>query len=105
MLIYLNIDLDVFARESEYENSFLLKNYVSGILIDAFDENTYDLIDINFFINQWDKICIISPELHGFGHIKFWRKLKEVNKYEKNKIIYLCTDYPDEASKYFNTNY
>ena len=63
------------------------------------------MLDINFFINKWDKICIISPELHGFEHIKFWRKLKEVNKYEKNKIIYLCTDYPNEASKYFNTNY
>ena len=105
MLTYLKIDLNVFARESEYENSFLLKNYVSGILIDAFEENTYNLLDTNYITNKWDKICIISPELHGFDQNKFWRKLKEVNKYEKDKVIYLCTDYPDEASKYFNTNY
>lgn len=42
--------------------------------------------------------CVVSPELHGRDYSDVWNQLKYIN----NPNLYLCTDYPDEAQKFFN---
>ena len=46
-------------------------------------------------------MCFVSPECHLKKHKNstFWKKLK---KFRNNNKIFLCTDYPFLAKRYFN---
>lgn len=100
-LLYLN-EFKSFTRQSEYEKDPPFYDDAFGVWIDAFitdDWITEELL--NEHIQNGKKICIVSPDLHKREYITFWKKLKEMKIIQRKDII-LCTDYPEEARRFFN---
>lgn len=100
-LLYLS-EFKAFTRHSEYEKDPSFYDDAFGVWIDAFitdDWITEELL--NEHIQNCKKICIVSPDLHKREYITFWKKLKEMKIIQRKDII-LCTDYPEEARRFFN---
>ena len=47
--------------------------------------------------NNWEAVCIVSPELHGRPYIDCWSILKQI---KNKKRIMICTDFPDRAEEF-----
>tara|TARA_B100000315_G_C14581435_1_gene590700 strand:- start:1422 stop:1997 length:576 start_codon:yes stop_codon:yes gene_type:complete len=97
---YNHYGLKYFTRMSEYETEPVLVDNASGIWIDAFDTLWYSELDLLKIIQNKKTLCIVSSELHGRDYINQWSIIKNLNNYER---LFLCTDIPTEAEKYFNS--
>ena len=85
-----------FERFSNYEKNLVFNNSSDGIWVDNFfGEYNFPKLKIK------KKMCFVSPECHLKKHKKglFWNKLK---KFRTNTNIFLCTDSPFLAKRYFN---
>tara|TARA_Y100000589_G_C26931905_1_gene538679 strand:+ start:125 stop:775 length:651 start_codon:yes stop_codon:yes gene_type:complete len=102
MMDYLHSELNVYARKSQFEDPSLFKNLVKGIWVDSFSEDYYGSLDLDSLFEEWENLAIVSPELHSFNIGKFWEKLKNTINKHPNRNVYLCTDYPNQASLFFN---
>jgi glycerophosphoryl diester phosphodiesterase len=99
---YINENLTIFTRHSEYESSPAIYQLSNGVWIDQFNTNWIDEEVIEFHQYNKKKICIVSPELHKRPYINFWEELKKMNnKLDLSKVM-LCTDHPEEARVFFN---
>lgn len=97
---YLDKELVVFTRQSEYEIQPMFYNQIKGIWLDAFEKNWYSKELIVNHIMQNKLVAIVSPELHKRPYIEFWNWFKE-NELHLLENILLCTDYPEEAKLFF----
>ena len=102
-LEYLKLKMRTFIRRSDLENLPLLESYAQGIWLDEMNE---PWINESVIIEQAQKhkaVCIVSSELHGREHMSQWSKIKRAlcANGVSDKLL-LCTDYPDEARKFFN---
>ena len=85
-----------YERYSCYETNLHFNKYSNGVWIDSFNGKFVFSKKI-----KKKKMCFVSPELHKKNNFKsFWKKIKKLKL--KNQKIYLCTDYPNLANKYFN---
>jgi glycerophosphoryl diester phosphodiesterase len=101
-LRYLDLDMNVFIRYSEYEDANKeLYDRSKGIWLDAFKKEWYDNNFVNLHLENNKKIAIVSSELHGRKEEGLWQLIKENDWYKSSKIL-LCTDIPDKAKTYFN---
>ena len=96
-LPYLDKKIPFFTRVSELESPIFL-DQAEGIWLDSFFSDWYDQKLVKDFVDMGKKVCIVSPELHNRPHFDQWNNLK---KLEDTDSIFLCTDYPDQASMYF----
>lgn len=99
-LLYLNSDIMVYSRVSEYEVFQDFDGRAGGIWIDCF---TSSFNPLKLFIglqNRTANAAFVSPELHGRDHEPFWRLMKEEIGNTSCEIM-LCTDFPDQAAHYF----
>jgi glycerophosphoryl diester phosphodiesterase len=93
---YLESDLPTYMRLSEYEAYCELHEQSQGVWLDAFQDNWwFGRSDI--FLKE-EKICVVSPELHGRDKSAAWGFLKNL---ETKVDLYLCTDYPESAKVFF----
>ena len=100
-LCYQKAEINFFLRHSEYEiPSASFKNY-DGIWLDSFKRNWFEKKTIENYLKQNKKVCVVSPELHSRDHLSCWKLLKEINLHKKGSILFLCTDYPEEAKTFF----
>lgn len=102
-LIYINLNFNVFTRQSEYEKepSFYEKAY--GIWMDEFYLHWIDKNTIKEHIDNNKLVCIVSPELHRRDYKKEWQEYKQIEKeLQIQDKLMICTDYPDKARKFFN---
>ncbi len=100
-LRYLNLGMQVYVRESEYDTiNELLYSKTQGIWLDAFINEWYTVETIIKHTTNNKKVAIVSPELHSREYEDFWAMLKLKNIH-KNENVLLCTDLPIEATKYF----
>ena len=107
-LIVLNkLFLNIYVRESEYENSLLLKSLnPKGVWLDSFNEEIdyFKKIEKLYFFK---KIVVVSPELHGLDYKQFWLHLKEYLLKKSRAMlekVMICTDYPYEFYNFINKN-
>lgn len=101
-LRYLNLEMNVFIRYSEYEEADKeLYGRSKGIWLDAFKDEWYDNNFVNLHLENNKKIAIVSSELHGRKEDGLWQLIKDNNWNESSEIL-LCTDIPDKARTYFN---
>ena len=101
-LIYLKKNLNVFTRQSEYELNPALYDAADGVWLDEFQTHWITKSIIENHLNTNKKICIVSPELHGRTYSDEWKLYKQINSKQKKSGMMLCTDYPEQANKYFN---
>lgn len=90
----------VFARVSEVEPEPVFFDDISGIWLDAFYQDGWQLERINAWLENGKRVCLVSPELHGRKHQTFWQDLRQQH-YWQHQSLMLCTDYPEEAKQFF----
>lgn len=100
MIEYRDAGLRFFTRQSEVEPEPVMYDEADGVWIDGFfGEDWINSELLRKHIINGKTVCLVSPELHKRSHKEFWRRLKGYElEFEK---VMLCTDYPDEAKKFF----
>ena len=92
-----------FERRSEYEREFVWE-HAEGYWLDGFHSVWFNLEDVAEMLEKNKPVCIVSPELHGRDYVALWNQLlayKEKNP-EHSENIWLCTDLPFDAERFFN---
>ena len=91
----------MYSRISELEGESDLHSMANGIWLDQFYGTWYTPKYLNFLVEKYSQICIVSSELHGFSEFECWEVLAKLSKEARSNII-LCTDYPKIAQEFFN---
>ncbi len=99
MRSYLNAGIPFFTRVSDVERHPVWLQSASGVWLDSFESDWYDVRTIEEFLDQGKRVCIVSPELHHRSQETAWQTLKPLFK-EANLL--LCTDFPEKARDYFS---
>jgi glycerophosphoryl diester phosphodiesterase len=104
MITYLNLDMNIYVRYSEYEEENNLWGKATGIWFDGFKSLNFELEQFKKWVEEGKKICIVSPELHSRDVTREWLTLKEILQElgPYSDSLMLCTDNPDDAKGFFN---
>ncbi|MCW7552196.1 hypothetical protein NX722_05945 [Endozoicomonas gorgoniicola] len=101
-ILYLNKGMNIYTRQSEYEENPSFFDMSNGVWLDEFHRHWITNQSIINHLNAKKKICIVSPELHGRTYKSEWEHYKELElRIGKNKMM-ICTDYPEKAEDFFN---
>ena len=98
---FINLKLNFFTRQSEFELIPAFYAQAHGIWLDSFQTDWFDNHTINEHLLNKKKVAIVSPELHRRPYMELWGWLKKFELHQ-NLNIYLCTDFPIEAKIFFN---
>ena len=98
---YLKYGINSYTRQSEYEIEPLFYTEAKGIWIDCFIRDWVDEKTISYHLAQGKQICLVSPELHSRDHQIFWDRIRGMVT-DRGQQILLCTDFPDQARRFFN---
>lgn len=102
-LLYIDLNFNVFTRQSEYEKEPSFYDKAHGIWTDEFYSHWIDKNIIKKHIDNGKSVCIVSPELHKRDFKKEWQEYKQIEKeLQIQDKLMICTDYPDEAMRFFN---
>lgn len=102
LVVNANRNLHFYTRNSDIEKECVLYDNAAGVWLDAFfDEHWLTEKIVMQHIAQGMKVCIVSPELHGYDPMRVWEMLRMTDLY-KSDLVTLCTDIPDRAQEYFN---
>lgn len=100
MVYQLKKGAKVFTGLSDILKEPVLLDKACGVWLDAFNSDWYkqDIIDDLLIKNK--SICIVSSDLHGRDTFEQWQMLKLYENIKAEKL-FLCTDKPSEALKFF----
>jgi len=101
MVEYLNKDIKVFTRQSEFEITPVLYDESKGVWIDSFISNWINEDTIRVHIDNGKQVCLVSPELHKRSYREEWERLKKMPIITSPDVM-LCTDYPEQARSFFH---
>ncbi|ECR1906796.1 hypothetical protein FW619_02655 [Campylobacter jejuni] len=102
-LLYIDLNFNVFTRQSEYEKEPSFYDKACGIWMDEFYSHWIDKNTIKKHIDNGKSVCIVSSELHKRDYKKEWQEYKQIEKeLHIQEQLMICTDYPDEARRFFN---
>jgi glycerophosphoryl diester phosphodiesterase len=99
---YTKTGLTTFTRQSEYEKECALYDESAGVWLDEFKGHWIDEAIIAQHQLNSKKICIVSPDLHKRTYMEEWANYKHMG--EQMHTVMLCTDYPEDAKKFFYEN-
>jgi glycerophosphoryl diester phosphodiesterase len=102
---YLQSGLKTFSRQSEHETTPSFYEDAEGVWLDEFNDHWITHRLILDHIKNKKRVCIVSPELHNRSNEIEWSEYKKICDdiiYKENLMI--CTDFPEEADRYFNEN-
>ena len=102
-LSYINSEIPVYSRISEYEPDPAFKNKVAGVWIDNFTGDYPQVERAKKMIDEGLRVALVSPELHGRNHRRMWQQIYDSGIY-KSDLFELCTDFPLDAAKMFCNN-
>ena len=99
---YLKKDFPFLERQSEYEKSIVWDNS-SGFWLDGFHSVWFGQEDILDLLEKGKPVFVVSRELHNQDPYPLWEMLREVMKKKAgcDVQLYLCTDRPFEAKRFF----
>ena len=101
MLGYISTGINIYTRHSEFEKTPVLYEQTQGVWIDSFKSSWIDEAVIRSHLSNGKRVCIVSSELHKRSFKSDWKKFKEMSIIGSSDVM-LCTDYPEQARKYFN---
>ena len=99
---YLNTGFRVFSRQSEYESKAEFYSKISGIWMDEFENHWINDDHLDYHLKANKIVCVVSPDLHNRSYYAEWEGYKlfnQKNNYTDN--FWLCTDFPEDAKRYF----
>jgi len=97
---YFDAGLRTYARVSDVESAPSFYDRVAGIWLDGFFGDWYKPRDIRRFLRDGKSVCLVSSELHKRDHLETWKMLRD-GKIDREKDFILCTDLPEDASRFF----
>jgi len=95
-------NINSFTRQSEYEKQPAYYDNACGVWLDEFIYHWITIDTITSHDKNGKSICIVSPELHHRSHTAEWKDYLMLRSKSFSSKIMLCTDYPQEAKRYFN---
>ena len=98
---YLNNKMNMFTRQSEFEETPSLYDQADGVWMDEFNSHWITVREINRHLENGKSVCIVSPELHQRNHLSTWKDYKCLVNADNTDKLMLCTDYPEEARDFF----
>lgn len=98
---YLKKEMNVYTRQSEYEQVPSFYSASKGIWLDEFLSNWITKDKIQNHIDNNKSICIVSPELHQRSYKDEWNTYKGNFDIANSTIVNICTDKPEEAKTFF----
>jgi glycerophosphoryl diester phosphodiesterase len=98
---YISLGFNVFGRLSEFESEIPFYDSIKGIWIDSFERIWYNEELIKYHLNKGKQVCIVSSELHNRDYSEHWSLINSFS-FIKNENLILCTDYPEDARRFFN---
>ncbi|MBZ7982776.1 hypothetical protein AVBRAN12640_09530 [Campylobacter sp. RM12640] len=102
-LSYINLGLNVFTRQSEYEKIPSFYDKAKGVWLDEFHTHFINHDLIKNHLGNGKSVCIVSSELHTHKEPEFWEEYKKIDlALNKPNNLFLCTDYPQRAQEFFN---
>ena len=102
-LTYVELNFNIFTRQSELEPNPCLYDKAQGVWLDEFYTHWIDKKTIKFHLEQGKKVCIVSPELHQRNFLKEWEEYKQIDlELNPKENLMLCTDYIQKAKEFFN---
>ncbi|MFP3524602.1 hypothetical protein SB912_18995 [Pantoea sp. SIMBA_072] len=97
-LAYHQAGMPFAARLSEYESEGALSRLASTLWWDAFEERALPPDRLAGWLTQGQRVCLVSPELHGRAPETFWSRLAALPvAVRKHQNLMLCTDLPEQA--------
>jgi hypothetical protein len=105
-LSYFAYGLTVFTRRSEFELGSALDGRAAGLWLDSFEQPYVDPNLVRSTLAEGRRIAIVSPELHRRPHERAWTLWRDALmqcKVAQGQVL-ICTDFPDEASRFFSVN-
>lgn len=96
---YIERKLSTLNRVSEFERPFAFSDQVDDFWLDSFESENWQKEWLEENVRKARRVFIVSPELHGRNNLSLWRELLTVDF--GNTSIFLCTDFPEEASLFF----
>lgn len=96
-LPYISQHLKIASRCSEYERDMPFYKNSTTVWVDFFIDDSLVIPEVERILKDGKIACVVSPELHGRNYSNVWNQLKGIKKAN----LYLCTDYPEEADKFF----
>ncbi|MNS23804.1 hypothetical protein D3C72_556300 [compost metagenome] len=101
-LHYLKGGLTTFTRRSEYEIGSSLDASAAGIWWDCF-ESGGDAALAGSALRSGKVGALVSPELHHREHCDVWQTWRDdIEMAVERSALMLCTDFPEEADRFFN---
>lgn len=97
-LLYITQRFKIASRRSEYENDMPFYMNSTTVWVDFFMNDSLVRSEVKRILKDGKLACVVSPELHGRNYFDVWNQLKYID----NSNLYLCTDYPEKADKFFN---
>jgi glycerophosphoryl diester phosphodiesterase len=101
-LQYLKYNLPCFTRYSDEETKPAFLDRALGIWVDGFQKDCTDECILTRLLEIGLPLCFVSPELHHRDHLDVWTKWHSLLGH-KTKQHMICTDFPDDASKFYNS--
>lgn len=102
-LYYLKFDMCTFIRCSELEKYPKLELLTHGVWLDELTRSWINKSVIIEKAQKAKKVCIVSGELHGREYISQWGHIRDaLSMGGLSEKLLLCTDYPEEAERFFN---
>ena len=101
---YANESLRFFTRYSDVELTPPLLDQADGVWLDCFASSELNTNALEGFLQAGKEVVLVSPELHQYEHLLYWKVLKVYMKSnpETCGVLGLCTDYPVEAERFFS---
>ncbi len=103
-IVYIRDNFNIFTRESEYESTPLFYEQAKGVWLDEFENHWINESTIQKHLAHNKKICIVSPDLHKREYIPVWHDYKKIITNINSSDVMLCTDFPEEARRFFDVH-
>jgi hypothetical protein len=98
---YVERNLPTYTRYSDVEQNPVYFEEAGGIWLDNFSKNIwFNEEDLSNLLSE-KKVCVVSSELHNQDPKQLWDMLLHLRS---NENLYLCTDFPEDAIKFFGRN-
>lgn len=97
---YAALQIPFYTRCSEYEVTPVFLGEATGVWLDAFHSEWYDMAKIQVLFEAVENVCVVSPELHGRPWENLWNKIQDTG-ISSHPGFSLCTDYPLQAKEFF----
>ncbi len=97
-VIYVDKKMKIASRLSEFENEMPFYKECTTVWIDYFNSDGPTIRKVMETLDAGKIACVVSPELHNRNHMQLWNQLKSFMDEDR---FFLCTDYPEDAKKYF----